>query len=108
MSVEIQSDFPQIKNLRWITADIVVIKVVLESRSLSAAGLPPKECEMLDDFYLDLSKLAGFRAWYEDGSDEPHPTDICIDFEGISMGVFRIKKEQILEAWKFNKNYHKK
>ena len=103
------SPFPKIKNMRWLSdefPDLIVVKIVMQNRAQFEAGLE-KPDEQLENFYLDLSKLAGVKAWYEKGSETPSEKECLCDFTGIDQALLYITIEQMLEAWTFYKSYTK-
>lgn len=104
-----ESKFPKIKNMRWVSEDfpdLIVVKCLMENRVQAEFGVKDPE-EILINFYLDLSKLAGVKPWYPKGSDEPSKTECLCDFMGIDQVILNITIEQMLEAWCFYKSYKK-
>lgn len=106
-----KTPFPEIKGITWLSdefPDLVSIKVVMENRTIANLDIPGMKIpEMILDFYLDLTKLAGVKDWYEKGSDDPSETECCADFEGVNQMVITITKENLLKAWLFCKQYYK-
>ena len=99
-------EFPKIKGLKRISQDcpdIVSIPVQMERVSLVDMGLP-SPIELLD-MYLDLSKLAGVKEWWEKDAPEASSTECVADFVGINSLVLNIGKEELLKAWLFYKTW---
>lgn len=100
-------DFPKIRGIKWLSTDcpdLVAVKVMLEDkvqRSLGIAGM--KIDEIVDDYYIDLSKLAGVRNWYPTEDDIPAKNECMVDIDGVSSFVASLSKEALLEAWLFYK-----
>ena len=76
----------------------------MENRVQAEVGLMDPE-EILINFYLDLSKLAGVKPWYPKGSDEPSEKECLCDFMGIDQVILNITIDQIMEAWLFYKTF---
>ncbi len=103
------AEFPKIKNMRWVseeTPDLIIVKVVMQNRVQYESGVE-KPDEQLENFYLDLSKLAGVKPWYEKGSDKASETECLCDFMGIDQTVLYITIPQMMEAWLFYKTFKK-
>lgn len=100
-------EFPKIKGIKWLSEDypdLICIQIVMENRAQAEMGLDNVE-ECTIDMYLDLSKLAGIKDWYEKGEDDPSTTECCVDFEGVTQMVLVVTKENLLKAWLFYKNF---
>lgn len=104
-----KTEFPKIKGLKWVSdiyPDLVVIRIRLESVTHLDLGIPgfkPEQTEM--DYHLDLSLLAGIRDWIERGSEEVSDIECLVDFNGMSQMALLIRKEDLIKAWIFYKDF---
>ena len=102
-------EFPKIKGLKWMSKDypdLICIKIIMVNKTQYDLGIPELNSEeTLVDIYLDLSRLACIKDWWEKDAEEPSKTECCVDFSGIPQMVLVITKEELLKAWIFYKNF---
>lgn len=101
------STFPKIDGITWMDEsypDIISIRVTLVDRIARDLDLKIKPT-MPDIVYIDLSKLAGVKYWYPEGSDEPHPTESSVDVDGVDNFIADVSVKNMLEAWIFYKRF---
>lgn len=104
-----QTEFPKIRGLKWVSdtyPDLVIIRVALESTTHNDLGIPGfKPEQTIMDYHLDLSLLAGIRDWIERGCDTASETECLVDFNGMSQMALLIRKEDLIKAWVFYKDF---
>ncbi len=89
--------------MRWLSKDcpdLIVVKILMVDVEQNRMGLSNID-EHLVDFYLDLSKLARVKRWYEKGSYEPSKTECLCDFMGIEQVILILRQNRCLRRGVF-------
>lgn len=103
-------NFPEIEGITWLSTDfpdIVIVKITLEDKRKQELDLPDLDINDIEvDQYIDLSRVAGVRAWYPWMQEEPSKNECMLDVEGIVGFVANISIENMIKAWIIYKNFY--
>lgn len=97
---------PRFEDIEWVSEEnleLVLVKVTLVNQLHQELGLDNMD-EILEDYYIDLSKLSGIKPWYpkekEDGASE---TECLVDMACKEAIVINVNMFHLLKFWEYYK-----